>query len=59
VKVGDLVRYVDASGRNEWHNIGIVLREIRGTDQCKVVRWDTGIQSSYPMRNLEVISESR
>jgi hypothetical protein len=59
MKVGDLVRYVDASGRNEWHNIGIVLREIPGTDQYKVVRWDTGIQSSYPMRNLETISENR
>jgi hypothetical protein len=59
MQVGDLVRYVDAFDRNEWRNIGIVLREIPGTDQCKVVRWDTGIQTSYPMRNLEVISASR
>ena len=59
MQVGDLVRYVDAFDRNEWRNIGIVLREIPGTDQYKVVRWDMGIQSSYPMRNLEVISECR
>ena len=59
MKVGDLVRYVDPSGRNEWRNIGIVLREIPGTDECKVVRWDTGVKCSYPVRNLEVLSESR
>jgi hypothetical protein len=59
VQVGDLVRYVDPSGRNEWRNIGIVLREIPGTDECKVVRWDTGVKCSYPVRSLEVISASR
>jgi len=59
MKVGDLVRYVDGNARNEWRNIGIVLRDIPGTDQYKVVRWDTGVQCSYPMRNLKVISESR
>ena len=59
MKVGDLVRYVDPSGRNEWRNIGIVLREIPGTDESKVVRWDTGVKCSYPVRNLEVISASR
>ncbi len=59
MKVGDLVRYVDPSGSNEWRNLGIVLREIPGTDQCKVVRWDTGVMCSYPARNLEVISASR
>lgn len=59
MKVGDLVKYVDSSGRNEWRNIGIVLCEIPGTDECKVVRWDTGVKCSYPVRNLEVISASR
>ncbi len=59
MKVGDLVKYVDHYGYCDWKEIGIILREIPGTDRRKVVRWSTGMQSSYPARDLEVISESR
>jgi|2_EtaG_2_1085320.scaffolds.fasta_scaffold366865_2 hypothetical protein len=60
MKVGDLVKYVSlSSGYQEWKEIGIILREIPGTDQNKVVQWNTGVRSGYPARNLVVISESR
>ena len=60
MKVGDLVKYVSLShGDREWKDIGIILREIPGTDQNKVVQWNTGVRSGYPARNLAVISESR
>jgi len=60
MKVGDLVKYVSLShGDREWKDIGIILREIPGTDQYKVVQWNTGVRSGDDARNLVVISESR
>jgi len=64
MKVGDLVRYKDASGR--WsHWKGIIVRCIAGTDKRKVVAWanPTGASTdgnvSYTEAQLEVINESR
>ena len=61
LKVGDLVRY-----KSHWQDldscfkdIGVIVRCITGTDRAKVVRWVTGIQCSYPERNLELVNESR
>ena len=56
MKVGDLVR----SKHILWQGyVGIIIREIPGTDQCKVVRWVVGEPTSTPADRLEVISESR
>ena len=58
MKVGDLVRY-----KNEtWHHwIGIVIREIPGTQEVRVVKWiaPKEVVSSNPKNQMEVISESR
>jgi len=58
MKIGDLVRYMSANG--EWdHILGIVVRQIPGTDENQVVQWANGEKISYPKRQLKVISESR
>jgi|1_EtaG_2_1085319.scaffolds.fasta_scaffold270484_2 hypothetical protein len=59
MKVGDLVRY--NSGPKEWTQwIGIVIRQIPGTDERQIVMWtQDNIRTSTPKRSLEVISESR
>jgi len=60
MKVGDLVRYVDPDSFTLWDGMGVILREIPGTGQNKVVYWfRTKYRGSYPARYLEVISESR
>ena len=58
MKVGDLVRYKD----EKWHHwVGIVLREIPGWGEIRVVRWlgPEEMTSSNPKNEMEVISESR
>ena len=56
MKVGDLVRYKHIL----WQGyVGIIIREIPGTDQCKVVRWVVGEPTSTPADRLEVVNESR
>ena len=64
MQIGDLVRYV--SPNNRWHDadlyknyLGIILREIPGTEQIKVVRWTSGEMQSLPARNLEVVNAGR
>ena len=63
MKVGDLVKYVDTTNNREWKEIGIIVSDDPRTDGMivgMVVRWfTTGIQTSYYVENLEVISESR
>ena len=62
MKIGDLVRYRSGNGHhNGW--LGLIVREIAGTDQVKVVEWvhvnigrDRG---SYRARDLELVNESR
>ena len=64
MKLGDLVKYRAATHHayhTEW--LGIIVREIPGTDEIKVIEWThrTGgrDRGSYRARDLEVISESR
>ena len=57
MKVGDLVRY-----KNEkWqHWAGIVIRDIPGTLEVKVVKWfrPKEMINSNPKNQMEVISEN-
>jgi hypothetical protein len=61
MEVGELVRY--KSPRDRWNNwkdsCGIIIRCIPGTDKRKVVHWSSGMRSSYPQRELEVLNENR
>lgn len=53
MRVGDLVRHKSIL----WQGyVGIIIKEIPGTDQRKVVQWVVGERSSTTARNLEVIS---
>ena len=56
MQVGDLVRHTSIL----WQGyVGIIIREIPGTDQRKVVHWVVGERTSTPADRLEVISEAR
>ena len=58
MKVGDLVRYKDSP----WHHwVGIVIREVPGTQEVRVVKWvaPKEMVSSNPKNQMEVVSESR
>ena len=57
MKVGDLVRYKD----DRWVDlVGIVLRQLPGTDEVQIVRWNHSYpKGGYAKRNLEVVSEGR
>ena len=62
MKVGDLVKYVSPGSR--WDHPfekyrGVILREIPGTDENKVVLWTNGQQQCLKKMNLEVVSENR
>jgi len=62
MKIGDLVSYKTHNG--EWdHILGVVVRQIPGTDEVQVVQWlgsdGDNDRVSYPKRQLKVISESR
>ena len=56
MKIGDLVRY-----KNEkWHHwVGIVLREIPGTQEVRVIKWIVPKEmiNSNPKNQMEVICE--
>ena len=65
MKVCDLVRYRSANSHTMCHNdwLGLIVREIPGTDEIKVIEWthreggrDRG---SYRARDLELVSASR
>ena len=63
MKVGDLVKWgstVDCG--QEWSDwVGIIVGEIPGTDQVKVIMWnkDDNIRTSNPKRDLRLAYESR
>jgi len=62
MQVGDLVKYVSPNNRWEhpyekWR--GIILREIPGTDENKVVLWTNGTQQCLKRMNLEVICRQK
>ena len=60
MKVGDLVRWRrDNDGAQlkwEWDKMGLILHAYPGYRRTMVL-WSTGVVSSYPASNLEVISE--
>ena len=55
MQAGNLVRY-DHHKWNDWY--GIILREIPGTDERRVVMWnkDKGVTTTTPKRDLELIN---
>ena len=58
MKIGDLVRYVDLSGHS-WKETGIIVKEIPGWGQVKVVMWSKSGLSSHSAKDLEVVNERR
>ena len=65
MKIGDLVRYRSANSYTRYHNdwLGIIVREIPGSHEIKVIEWTHRNQGrdrgSYRARDLELVSESR
>ena len=62
MKIGDLVKWKADDCYLEW--VGVIIREIPGTAQRKVVYWTTSLArrdqtESHNARDLEVISENR
>ena len=64
MKIGDLVKY-RAKTPHDYHRdwLGIIVREIPGTDEIKVIEWthrNTGTdRGSYRARDLVLVNESR
>jgi len=62
MKVGDLVKWHPASSASyDWSGwVGIVIREIPGTDERRQVMWnkDNNVITSNKKRDLELLSES-
>jgi len=64
MNIGDLVRFFSDESDHA-NEIGIIIGEIPGskilkeTAQRKLVQWPSGPMCSYPVRQLEVISECR
>ena len=64
MKVGDLVKYRTSTHHDDWGGwLGIIVREIPGTDEVKIVEWthwnkgrDRG---GYKAIDLEVVNEDR
>ena len=64
MKIGDLVRYRTSTHHDDWGGwLGIIVREIPGTDEIKVIEWthrnkgrDRG---SYRARDLVLVNENR
>ena len=64
MKIGDLVKYRTTTHHENDNNwLGLIVREIPGTDEIKVIEWthreggrDRG---SYRARDLELVSASR
>ena len=63
MKVGDLVIFTpDGIVNEDWDNwYGIVMREIPGTDERKVVMWnrDNNVKTTNKKKDLTVVNESR
>jgi hypothetical protein len=62
MKIGDLVRYRTSTHHDDWGGwLGIIVREIPGTDEIKVIEWthrnkgrDRG---SYRARDLVLVQK--
>jgi hypothetical protein len=50
MKVGSLVMFPG------WKEVGIIVREIPGTENRKVVHWSVSGMSSHAAKDLKVIS---
>ena len=48
--VGDLVRYPG------WNEVGVIVREIPGTANRKVVYWSVSGMASHAAKDLKVLS---
>ena len=64
MKVGDLVKYRTSTHHDDWSDwLGLIVREIPGTDEIKVIEWWHGEggtdHGSYRARDLELVSASR
>jgi len=63
MKIGDLVRYRSRDGCHAREWLGLIVREIPGTAERKVIEWmhrDGGTdRGSYNARDLEIVSENR
>ncbi len=63
MKVGELVKWgPTVDSYHEWCDwVGLIIREIPGTDEVKVIRWnrDGNIITSNPKRDLRLAYESR
>ena len=57
MKVGDLVRYTYKYGFR-WSEVGVIMREIPGWGQVKVVHLSQSGVSSHPAKDLEVVNAS-
>tara|TARA_Y100000593_G_C4278716_1_gene321613 strand:- start:73 stop:249 length:177 start_codon:yes stop_codon:yes gene_type:complete len=57
MQVGDLVKYKETTEWAQWNEwIGIIIREIPGTDQRKVVHWlNNDERGSFRECELEMI----
>ena len=53
MQIGDLVMFPG------WKEVGIIVREIPGSENRKVVHWAVSGMSSHTAKDLEVISASR
>ena len=54
MKIGDLVRYVDLSGK-PWKETGVIIKEIPGWAEVKVVMWSKSGLSSHEAKDLSLI----
>ena len=64
MKVGDLVMFTpDGIVNEDWDNwYGIVMREIPGTDERRVVMWTArgnNVKTANKKKDLTVVNESR
>ena len=63
MKIGDLVRYRSRDGCHAREWLGLIVREIPGTAERKVIEWmhrDGGTdRGSYNARDLELVNENR
>ena len=55
MKVGDLIRYKDPNW-NSW--IGVIIRQIRGTERRQVVHWLSTGQCSEPNNDPNTVQNT-
>ena len=64
MKIGDLVRYRSANSYTRYHNdwLGLIVREIPGTDKIKIIEWTHTSKGTdrgpYRERDLELVNET-